>query len=281
MLRAKSRISARVIAHSISGSGKQLITFVLLYPRFIHSELMTHRVFSRNAASSRAIPVKKMMAQVLHDPAMPIFWGANQPGMQARAQLSGWRLSLVQRLWLLARYPALFFVWLFTLVGLHKQIANRILEPWMWMQTILTGTEFENFYGLRDHEDAQPEFGRLALCMRAAHAESTPKLLQKGEWHLPFVDEKEQARGTITLPGLIKICVARCARVSFLNHEGRVEYAKDWDLHDDLRGNGHMSPLEHAATPLEDPTKWSGNLKGWEQYRKTMKDEAIYVRPLK
>jgi hypothetical protein len=273
-----SRISAKVIADSVSPGGKRITTLVLTYPRFIHSEVMTHRVLSRNAASSRAIPVKKMMAQVRKDPSHPVYWGKNQAGMQAREALSGLHLKAAVFVWNTARWPALFFVWLFTKIGLHKQIANRILEPWMWMQSVVTATEWENFYNLRDHEDAQPEFRALVLEMKAAVTASTPQLLSPGMWHLPFISEDEFKKSAFSIDALIRFSVARCARVSFLNHEGKIDYEKDRNLHDDLRKSGHMSPFEHVATPLEDPNERSGNLVGWLQYRKTLPNEDVFKR---
>ena len=94
------QMEVKVIADSISESGKRITTFQLKYPRFIHSEVMTHRVFSRNASSSRAIPVKKMIEQVRNNPAMPIHWGANQSGMQAKNELNECFRKEVGRVWL-------------------------------------------------------------------------------------------------------------------------------------------------------------------------------------
>jgi thymidylate synthase ThyX len=268
-------IKARVIADSISAKGHRITTMVLEYPRFIHSEVMTHRVLSRNAASSRAIPVKKMIRQVLDNPAMPVYWGENQAGMQAKRQVSGFKRKLVIKTWLLARYPAVLFAWLMVKLGLHKQIANRILEPWMWMHTIVTATEWENFFNLRRHPDAQPEFKALADAIWWEQQRSQPELLALGEWHLPFIYSED--RNLSTIENLLKFCIARCARVSYLNHEGSLDYIKDMKLHDDLLVSGHMSPFEHAATPVaEGDTSDLGNFKGFKQYRKTIVGEAVF-----
>ena len=165
-------ISARVVADSISPSGKRITTFVLTYPRFIHAEFMTHRVFSRNAASSRAIPARKIRASVRREPALPVYWGANQAGMQAEAELKGLKLFFVKLLWLKAMYLMLLFNWLFEKLGLHKQIANRALEPWFNITVVCTSTEWSNFYHLRNHPKAQPEIKALAEAMLEADRKS-------------------------------------------------------------------------------------------------------------
>lgn len=270
-----SSIKAEIVADSISESGKRITTFFLVYPRMIHSELMTHRVFSRNAASSRAIPVKKFLKMVLDNPAAPVWWGKNQPGMQAKEELSSWRLWVAKKVWTLASYFAVFFAWLLSKVDLHKQISNRILEPWFYMQTIVTATEFDNFYALRRHKDAQPEIKALADAMWESHNKSSPKLLKQGQWHLPYIkDSDEMTNDPIVLA---KYCTARCCRVSYLNHDGtKPDGKKDLALHDRLLADGHMSPFEHAATPLFDPQEQSGNFKGWKQYRKFIFDEEVF-----
>lgn len=258
------KISATIIKDSISPEGKRITTYELCYPRFIHGEVMTHRVFSRNAMSSRAVPIKKMLAQVWSNPAMPVHWGANQAGMQAKAQLTGWRLSLARGLWRSAGKVACAFAWGFSKLGLHKQVGNRILEPWQWMRTIVTATEWENFYELRAHEDAQPEFFVLAKAMQYAQAVSNPQVLEDFEWHLPFVESKIAGDDYINC----KVSAARCARVSYLTHDGRSpNLAKDLALFERLAGSRpfHASPLEHSAKPGHTDT---GNFVGWTQFRK-------------
>src|SRR5690606_30080072 len=117
----------------------------LRYPRFIHAEFMTHRAFSRNASSSRAIPVHKMLSQVWNDPATPIHWGASRPGMQAREELKGWKRKAAQAIWKLAGRAACVFAWGAMKLGLHKQVANRILEPWQYIHVVVTATDWDNF----------------------------------------------------------------------------------------------------------------------------------------
>lgn len=260
-------IEAKIIRDSISPKGVRLTTFELKYPRFILAEFNTHRVFSRNSASSRAIPVKKMINDVIVDPVIPVFWGKNQAGMQASRELSGLSLSLAKFFWRSSRYPACFVAYILSKLKLHKQISNRIIEPWMWTKTIVTSTEWENFFELRAHKDAQPEIYVLANLMYSEYINSIPKQLNYGEWHLPYVLEDELENNN--LENLIKISAARCARVSYLTHDGKVpNVIKDFMLYEDLVGAVpiHGSPTEHQATPNKN-VKFDKNFKGWHQHR--------------
>ncbi len=262
-------ITAKIITDSISPTGARITTFVLKYHRFFHSEVMTHRVFSKNAASSRAIPAAKMIALAKDDPAIPLYWGKNQPGMQANEELSGEKLELAKAKWNESRLSAIGFASELLEVGLHKQIANRILEPYIHITIILTGTNFANMYNLRYDSAAQPEFRALVTEMINEHKVSTPKKLVYGEWHLPFISEKEITE--LGVEQAKKVSAARCARVSYLNHDGsNSDLEKDIFLHDRLVSAGHMSPTEHQATPN---TGWCGNFFGWKQYRKFINNE--------
>lgn len=266
-------IKAEILLDSVSQSGSRLTTFILTYPRFIHSELMTHRVFSRNAASSRAIPVKKMIEDIRKEPAMPIYWGKNQSGMQAAEELDSESIEKAKAVWIEACEDAIGHAEKLMAIGLHKQIANRILEPWFHMRTIVTASEWDNFYGLRRHKDAQPEFKALADLMGAAHASHAPVVKFREEWHLPFVRDDEW---WMDLDLLKKISVARCCRVSYLNVDGSSpDIEKDINLHKKLVESGHMSPLEHAAMCTNDNVFY-GNFKSWKQYRKFVPNEDIF-----
>ena len=242
---------------------------------------MTHRVFSRNASSSRAIPVKKMLEMVRNEPAMPIHWGKNQPGMQAHKELTGPALDICKKYWEIAAKNAADTAEEMAALGLHKQVVNRILEPFQHISVVLTATEFDNWFELRAHKDAQPEIQMLAVRMLAAMGESTPKLLLRGEWHLPYVSAEDQSRiGDIDL--CRKVSAARCCRVSHLKHDGTASsIEEDLSLCDRLVGAEplHASPFEHQATPdqrLQKPNGefwWAngplhGNLVGWIQSRK-------------
>lgn len=277
--------------------GVRLTTFELRYPRFVHAELMTHRVFSRNASSSRATPVLTMLKEILKDPAMPIFWGANQTGMQAKKELTGWRKWLAKKLWRAARYPAVATAYLAYKIGLHKQIANRICEPWAHIKVVVTATDYNNWFALRLHPDAQPEIKELADKMYLKTIHSTPQQLQPGQWHLPYVSKAEEA--TMTVSDAIKASVARCARTSFLTHDKKTpEIAQDIALYERLVGSTplHASPAEHQATPdgvradingresgwqygapwlVWNASALHGNLRGFIQYRKTLAHEYV------
>lgn len=267
---------AKIIEDSISNGGVRLTTFQLKYPRYIHAEFMTHRVFSRNASSSRAIPVNKLVEKSLAEMVTPIRWGLNQPGMQASEQdLTGDALIEVQNIWRdMAEFCAAGVSRMGEL-GLHKQWANRPLEWFGHIEVVVTATEWENFYHLRDHADAQPEIRELAQLMRKAHEESEPiprdgfNLRNPFNWHLPYVTYDERLENTIE--DLVRMSTARNARVSYLTHDKQEPVIEqDIALHERLVGGEpiHASPTEHVAYPLDDADKWSGNFRGWYQYRK-------------
>ena len=295
-------IVATIIADSVSQAGQRITTLQLKYPRFIHAEFMTHRMFSRNASSSRAIPVAKMLKQVREDPAMPIHWGANQRGMQANGEVEG--IKQAQAAWTLAAEKAAGVAEMMADIGLHKQVANRILEPFQFMHTVVTATEWDNFFALRDHKDAQPEIRELAVCMKTCMDDSLPALLLEGEWHVPYVTSIEH----LSIEDSIKCSAARCARVSYLNHDKSAP-SVEGDLklynmlavrpYDDGKGHllgasdpVHLSPLEHQATSMDSFDQnmriyedghidcvrgvthfdksggtWSGNFRGMIQWR--------------
>lgn len=264
-------IYAKVIEDSITPHKSRITTLELSYPRFIHSEVMTHRVFSRNAMSSRAIPIEKMIEQVRSNPAMPIHWGLNQKGMQAGAELADSTGAVTA--WKIAAQRAADDAEGLQVLGLHKQVVNRILEPFQWMRTIVTATEWTNFFDLRCHPDAQPEFQALANAIQESMVGSTPVTRRTGfstsheSWHLPYVSDFE--RENLQFKVLPKISAARCARVSYLTHDNqRPTLDADLALFDRLVGSVplHASPIEHQALAgLTDTV--SRNFRGWTQYR--------------
>jgi hypothetical protein len=274
---------ARILADSQSPAGARLTTFEITFPRFVHAELMTHREFSRNAASSRAIPIEKMVRQVLDDPAGPVWWGKNQSGMQAKEELDPILAGAAKVEWLRARDAAVDSVRYMQQVGLHKQISNRLLEPWMWITVLVSATNFSNFFALRCHPDAQPEIRVIAEMMRDLYFKSQPKMLAYLHWHLPLLDDKaELLEAGVTLQDLIKISVGRCARVSYLTHDGKRNPQADIDLHDRLATSGHWSPFEHVAWAAQPTSRFgevrrvrSGNFEGFEQYRKEFSKEYV------
>lgn len=266
-------MKVRVVADSVNPAGARITTMLLKYQRFIHSEVMTHRAFSRNAASSRAIPVKKIIDSVKLDPALPVYWGKTQAGMQAAEECDPETIAKCKETWLASRDEAVVRAEQLLGLGLHKQIANRILEPWMHMQTLVTATELGNFFNLRVHKDAQPEFQALAKEMLVQFLASTPKQLKEGEWHLPFGDIDIPAETPIETR--LKLVTARAARTSYKNFDGKSDVEADCQLHDRLAQSGHFSPFEHAARATSDPRHLvSGNfIGGWIQYRKLLQNE--------
>lgn len=288
--------SATVVADSLSPAGKRLTSVQVTAHRFILAEINTHRMLSRSYRSSRAVPSKRLIEEVRTDPAMPSFWGKNQPGMQAREELDdseivpGWVLTargIAERRWRDAAIDAARAAELLASTGLHKQVANRVLEPFLWVHGVITATEWDNFFGLRLHEDAQPEFRDLAAAIWNAMKLSEPYYLNPGDWHLPYVDDEDFSDAYIRASGgeppfpkalpifrekvestVIKVSVARCARSSYNSfdtgkrstiEEDLATYAKlnipGTENYNPLRPI-HASPAEHQGTP----DVWNGDL---------------------
>lgn len=285
-------IKVQIVADSLAPSGVRLTTFVLTYPRFIHAEMLTHRMFSRNASSSRAIPVKKQIQMVIDNPAIPLAFTKNQKGMQGGEALSGEEHERALSVWLGARDRAVEYAKLLSDLEVHKQYANRILEPWAHITVVCTATDWDNFFALRCHPAAQPEINILATLMWEAYSLATPKQLNVGEWHLPFIDQYNVDQAAIdwakdknakdedkfVTEMLIKRSVAKCARVSYLNHDGsRSTAEQDLELYERLVGAApiHASPAEHQAMAIADPNVRSGNFRGWIQFRQTLPNQNI------
>lgn len=320
----KGSIYAEVVKDSINNWGDRVTTFRLHYPRFIHAEFMTHRMISKNASSSRAIPVDKQLKAVDDNPAKPIHWGLNQPGMQATAEgdvkciLEGVEMTAEQT-WMAGAHSSVEVakaMWMDG-AGYHKQIVNRVTEPYTFMNVVASGTEWENFFWLRCHKDAQPEIAELAHCMYTARLESEPQRLSAGEWHLPYVESFRDSMGMLqycdedgdevyTLEEALKISASCCAQASYRSLDQSLE--KAIMLFDRLAGGEplHASPFEHPCMPysedeymlrselskdlrdglkrihgnemaisLSDINMYTGNFRGWTQYRKTMPYENI------
>jgi thymidylate synthase ThyX len=306
MISSKDLITARILADSISPNGVRMTTMEIEYPRFILAELNTHRMLSKNSASSRAIPVKAMHEHIRANTAGPVYWGINQPGMKAKTEATGADLSWAKYLWNKARDMAIGYSADLADLNIHKQITNRITEPWMIMKTVISGTEWANFFWLRDHEDAQPEIAELARKMREAYDASTPQPLSPGEWHLPYVKTyRDTHTGVlhyldaddkyITAEQARVISASCCAQVSYRKNDDSYEKAEK--IYRQLIESQpcHASPVEHQATPMHytstnafEPETWepgvthlsangdlwSGNLRGWVQFRKLIPGEA-------
>lgn len=306
----RSNIKATIIKDSITDSGNRLTTFELEYPRFIHSELLTHCMLEKNSASSRAIPVEAMLNLIESAPAMPVEWGANNAGMSSKSLLDDMCRDAAIVTWLSAMKRAIEHARVLSDkngINLHKQIANRVVEPWQMTKTVITGTEWANFFWLRDHPDAQPEFQELAKTMRKVMDASVPEVLYPGQWHLPYV---ECADNTYTSGGIQidletakKISASCCAQASYRKLNDSVEHAEKVFSMLNLGSStqpAHASPITHQATPMRslshedyvnvphvfdtwepgvthvrrDRSMWSGKLRGWIQYRQLFANEA-------
>jgi thymidylate synthase ThyX len=301
-------ITARIIADSVTYArdGTRLTTFEIEYPRFILAELNTHKMLSKNSASSRAIPVEKLLEMIDTNPAMPVHWGQNQPGMSAREELNGRNKEAAQATWREARKIMISTTRVLTDIGLHKQVANRLCEPWQRMKTVISGTEWANFFHLRDHADAQPEFKALAGCMRAAYTQNKPHVLQAGEWHLPYVDSSldadgntiysTESDGVLLIEDALKVSAACCAQVSYRTMNDTLDKAQSIYSRLIESDPKHASPVEHQGKVMQvlnhvdsdnlwepgvthmrrDGTLWSANFKGWIQARQLIANEAVW-----
>ncbi len=293
----KAEITARILQDSITEGGSRLTTWELTYPRFVHAEFMTHRALSRNSASSRAIPAAKLRQRVLDLTATPVHWGANQKGMQAHGEIED--TATAENWWLRGRDLMVQHHEEGERLGLHKQIVNRVIEPWMMITVICSFTDGANFFSLRDHGAAEHNIARLALLMRDLYFDTLPAELPLGAWHMPLLREDDHVEArklapndyatfldgneddifqkhdeATTLEVLKKVSTGRCARVSYLTHDGRRDLLEDIKLHDQLAATAtlgadpmHASPFEHVAVAVGNRER-HGNFEGWKQYRK-------------
>lgn len=250
--------SAKIIADSITPEGDRLTTMEIVCHRFVLAEFNTHRAFSRNSASSRAIPVKKQLERVRNDVAEPLEWPNEQKGMQGGDSIED--VLQAETWWLAASENAACTAEALSNLGVHKSVTNRLLEPFMWHTIIVSATEWDNFFEQRCSPLAQPEIRAVAERMREAKADSAPNLLREGEWHLPYFDSEDwealRNSGLVELgrsmyPLAVRISAARCARVSYLTHDGKRDIRTDLELYVRLvtADPPHWSPLEHVATP--------------------------------
>jgi thymidylate synthase ThyX len=283
-------INADVVEDSRAPNGKRLITYALKYPRFIHAEALTHRDKSRSASSTRAIPVKKMIANTIADPAFFVHVGKNQKGMQAATEVSDEIKAKFQAEWIELMKTVAAYVDRWSRpeedggYDIHKQVANRALEPWQHIVVVCSGTEWANMDSLRAHPDAQPEFQVLQRAIIKARNLSTPRLLVADKstadgWHLPYITDDERRVFRFDPEYLAKLSTARCARVSYLTHDGRVPNAnEDNDLFTRLVGSVplHASPTEHPAYALETAAR-DKNYVGFRQFRADV--EATFFTP--
>ncbi len=289
---------AKVILDSISDAGIRITTAEFTMPKPLQAEFNTHRMFSRSSASSRAIPLKKMVERIQADPWVPQKLSKNQKGMQAAEPLTPTEYEAAKVMWLYGRDQ---MIDLALKMGdpeglnVHKQWVNRLIEPWMWTTIIVTATEFENFRGLRVSPEAQPDFEIAARMLMEAIDASQPTHLKPGEWHLPYIagdggfeqhtDQSgrwscKQENGNwidYSTEDVIKISSARCARVSYLTQDGKRDPSEDLALYQRILAGPHLVPMEHPAQALANPIP-IGNFVGWLQHRKWIPGEAVHKR---
>lgn len=257
-------ITATIIKDSVNEAGNRLTTFVLVYPRFIHPQVLTHRAFSRNTSSSRAIPVNKMIEAAIEADINPLVYGKNKKGMQSSEVLE--EISAVKAAWDIGRDTAIAVAKQLSKYSLHKQYANRVLEPYLPITCILSATEFDNFFRLRISDHAQPEIQDLAVKMFKAMGESTPESKKIGELHIPFLLEEESE--SLSEEHKIMVSVARCARVSYsVPGEAKPsDIVSDITLASKLINDKHLSPTEHMARACGYDKQFA-NFRGWVQFR--------------
>lgn len=276
--------AAKILKDSLSNRGHRLTTFEVTLPRIILSEFNTHRVLSRNSASSRAIPVEKRIASVEADPFVPEAFGKNKGGMQASEDLDVTESERAKEVWMEACRDAVASARKLANLGVHKQLANRVIEPFCWHTIICSGTEWENYFALRCHPDAQPEIKKVSEMMERVYEASTPTILRSDQWHLPLVDDfDELISAGFMIDDIKRISIGRCARVSYLTHDGKRDPVADVTLCNRLKESGHMSPFEHVARPMGysdfeavGPSGFAGNFRGWVQARKEIPYEDNY-----
>ncbi len=278
-------IQVKTIEHTIAPHGGECITQQWTYPRSIHAEVMTHRVLSRNAESSRAVPVLKKLELVEAEPWVPEVFTKNKKGMQGGDALEGEVLGQIKATWLSAFQAVASSVRELVKLDVHKQYANRLAEPWATITVVVTATEWDNIYALRTHPTAMPEFQELAWKSlderyRSLYVTKTVRKVRPinrslADMHLPYValEEREQLGFDLAL----RCSVARCARVSYLLHDGTLpNVEKDSELYYQLLADKHMSPFEHQASPMVDRNAGSGNFRGFRQYRQAVQTPPVF-----
>ena len=292
-------VSVEIVADSVDIRGNRITTFELIFPRIVLAEFLTHRLFSRNSSSSRAIPVKRMNEMILEDVAMPVHFGKNQAGMQDAGEHS--ELIIGQytpsEWWRMAVETMVDFSNEFDKAGYHKQVCNRLVEFGQHMKIVMTSTCMDNWFNLRNHHDADPTIHALALCTLESYRESTPRVLNAGEWHTPYYSEgfwSEHAHGLdssgVSLQDALMISASCCAQVSYRRLDDTLEKARIIYARLVETQPVHASPTEHQATPIEvdddykfavpfyewpegvthmdkEGNLWSGNFIAWVQYR--------------
>lgn len=232
--------------------GVPVRTFILEYPRYIHSQVMTHRIFSRNATSSRAIKLEKMLKGLDKNFVIPKYWGAKQRGMQAYSQIAPHTQSEAIHVWYEAYKNARRSALALDQLGVHQQVVNRLLEPFMIIRVMLTGDDFDNFLKLRTAHDSQPEIQELALKMQDC-IKRAPKA-KVSDVHLPYPDYTVAQN------------IAAAAFISYNNPPSNDVVKCERMLHK-LMADGHESPSEHVVYEGVKNTKYCNLMAGRMQFR--------------
>jgi len=260
--------SCDILADSINPIGQRVTTVQIRLPLVVWAEFLTHRTFSRNARSNRAVPSRVLIREVLTNPFVPDFWGSNKSGMVAGEELTGMRRWLARKAWLWARYPAIAAAWTMSKAGLHKQDANRVLNPWQWIDAVVTAEKsaWQAFFALRCHPAADPKIQRIAEMIRDAIEASEPQRLGWGHWHLPYYENQLRSATDETLWA----SAGACARVSYACFDGRHSDMENAALGRRLASEkpAHASPLEHVLLALKIDNTQPGPVGGkWRSLR--------------
>lgn len=289
----KGNIKADILLDSINSSGVRLTTAIIQIPRIVLAEFNTHRKLSRNSASSRAIPFKKMLELVNANPFIPLAVQKDHKGMQGSEYFNKEEYNIFKEIWLSNLDDAMAGAMAISSGGATKQLANRLLEPFMYHKILVTSTSFDNFTALRNHDAAEIHIAEGARKLTTALNNSTPSYLGHREMHLPFIlkedkndylnsEHFQEVMGELKAmqqvhnmeylnPGqiyLALISAGRSARVSYNNFDGTTDHKKDYELACSLVQSGHWSPLEHQA--ISEPVQHNATSNfdaGWEQFR--------------
>lgn len=302
----------KILADSVSPESVRITSMQATFPRFVLAEFNTHCMLGRNSASSRAIPVEKRVSAIQASPFVPAAFGKNQRGMQASENLEEAENAEAQRIWRVLAETSCWGARELAKLNAHKQYANRPTETYAWHTVIVTATDWRNFFALRCSPMAQPEIRTIAEMMRDAMAKSTPVTLCDNQWHLPLVRDVDapQLAELYRDDRIALVSAARCARVSYLTHDGVRSVDADLELAQRLLHDGHMSPFEHVARPatqidaieqlnrmgvlnvraqpVDEDGDYTGpaivdmkkfhfaKLRGWVPYRWTIPNEAVF-----
>lgn len=307
VVEGKEGIVARVVQASRNAvTGVTLWSLEIEDPRFILAEINTHSMLEKNSASSRAQPVNAVNSQLLDNPAMPVWWGKKQSGMQAYEEVDDLTKEAAKAVWIEWSKTSASYAKVLDDMGLHKQITNRGTEAWHRTKTVISGTEWNNFFHLRTHHSTQPEFRELALCMKKAMESVTPRSIKNGEWHVPYVDRVFSEDGVryfsdgqeLSVEDALMVSASCCAQVSYRKSD--TSLAKARSVFERLNiGHesepAHASPCTHQGTPMQagiaqyipflwpkgvthvdrNGNLWSGKFKSFIQYRKLIPNEAV------